>query len=128
MSTFTLYRFYNDESELLYVGLSINPGKRFERHKTEKPWWDDIAHIDLEHFDNLDELRAAERTAIQTERPEHNIRMSDRPRQLTADEQRETLEAFGWECVHNDAEGLFLAPWSVRTPHTRHAAWTQLQR
>ena len=78
MSLFTLYRFYDTDDVLLYVGLSINPGKRFEKHRHTKPWWRDVDRIEIQHFDDLDSLRAAERKAIEDEQPLYNIRMNTR--------------------------------------------------
>lgn len=74
-----LYRFYNDADELLYVGITANPSRRLERHRHEKDWWSDVSRIDIEHFTDRHTVLAAERTAIETEKPRHNIRMNERP-------------------------------------------------
>jgi hypothetical protein len=57
-----LYRFYDDGDELLYVGITANPSRRFE----------------IEHFADRETVLTAERTAIETEAPRHNIRMNER--------------------------------------------------
>lgn len=74
--TLTLYRFYGLDDTLLYVGMTVNPGRRMEKHRGTKDWWCDVARIEMEQFTSLDELRVAERRAIETERPLHNIRMN----------------------------------------------------
>jgi predicted GIY-YIG superfamily endonuclease len=88
--THTLYRFYSADDTLLYVGLTINPGRRMEKHRGRE-WWRDVARITLEQHPDLDTLRRAERLAIETERPLHNIRMNTRL-VLTPGERQAMLE------------------------------------
>jgi hypothetical protein len=76
---FTLYRFYGADDTLLYVGITINPGRRMEKHRNTQPWWTDVARIEMEQHPDLGTLRAAEREAIETEKPLHNVRMNGRP-------------------------------------------------
>lgn len=73
---FTLYRFFDSEETLLYVGLTVNPGRRMERHRNTKDWWSTVAHVAMEQHPSIEALRAAERAAIETERPLHNVRMN----------------------------------------------------
>jgi predicted GIY-YIG superfamily endonuclease len=74
----TLYRFYAADDTLLYVGLTVNPGRRLEKHKALQPWWKDVARIDMEQHPDMRTLRDAEREAIETEKPLYNIRMNQR--------------------------------------------------
>lgn len=69
----TLYRLYNADGGLLYVGIAGNPGRRFEQHRQDKPWWGSVANIRLEHFPTRDAASEAELKAIRTEHPQHNI-------------------------------------------------------
>lgn len=69
----TLYRLYDGEDALLYVGIAGNPGRRFEQHRKDKPWWGSVGAVRLEHFDTREEAMAAELDAIRTEHPRHNI-------------------------------------------------------
>ncbi len=69
----TLYRLDDAQGALLYVGIAGNPGRRFEQHKKDKPWWGDVANIRLEHFATRVDALAAEGVAIRTENPRHNI-------------------------------------------------------
>lgn len=73
MKTHTLYRFFDREGRLLYVGITGNPWSRFSKHRDEKPWWDDIAHITMQRYGSREELAAAERVAIVSEKPIHNV-------------------------------------------------------
>lgn len=71
--TQTLYRFYDAEGILLYVGITGNLPLRLPHHNASKPWWADVAYITLEHFPERASAEAAETHAIQTEGPRHNV-------------------------------------------------------
>lgn len=77
----TLYRFYDRDGELLYVGITNNPPRRFSKHKSEKDWWIQVARIDLEQHPTREELQDAERNAVAGERPLHNIRLNGKSSQ-----------------------------------------------
>lgn len=68
-----LYRFYDADDELLYVGISLNLPGRLHQHQKSKTWWKDVAHVAVEHFDSREEALAAEEEAIKTERPLMNV-------------------------------------------------------
>jgi len=85
----TLYRFFDADDRLLYVGIAGNPGRRFHQHANGpdgKPWWSHVARSTMEHFDTREEAAAAEVAAIVTERPMHNVvhNRSTSPRQAAA--------------------------------------------
>ena len=73
MDSHVLYRFYNSNAKLLYVGITNNPENRFGNHRREKPWWNQVTAITLERFSTRGELAQAEIEAIQTERPKYNL-------------------------------------------------------
>jgi hypothetical protein len=70
---YVLYRMHDAARQLLYVGRSIDPGGRFRRHRGSQPWWPDVRTITLEHFASLNDLKQAERVAIEQEEPLHNV-------------------------------------------------------
>lgn len=72
----TLYRFFNANDELLYVGVTMNPPQRFRTHALLKEWWDEVDRIDLERHETRADVLAAEEAAIRTERPLHNVAMN----------------------------------------------------
>jgi predicted GIY-YIG superfamily endonuclease len=82
----TLYRFYDSGDSLLYIGITIDPSRRFVEHKQTKPWWANIARITLEHYDDHATLVAAERIAIAIQKPRYNIAMNDGPPVLIDEE------------------------------------------
>ena len=67
-----LYRFYNSEGELLYVGVTENFDRRFKEHRSSKDWWPEVSDVRLSRS-NLCDVRAAEQHAIVSERPLHNV-------------------------------------------------------
>lgn len=67
-----VYRLYDAADRLLYVGLSMSPHGRFEKHK-RKPWWRDVERTEIEWFAGREAAKAAERSAIHHENPLHNI-------------------------------------------------------
>ena len=69
----TLYRFYGRHANLLYIGISLDIAHRWRDHRDTKWWWCEVAAITLQHFNTRREALEAERYAIQTEMPEHNI-------------------------------------------------------
>jgi predicted GIY-YIG superfamily endonuclease len=68
-----LYRLRSADGALLYVGVTWSAKARFEKHKAAKPWWLDVASVDIEcHLSDWD-AHEAEYTAITTESPRYNI-------------------------------------------------------
>lgn len=71
--TQTLYRMYDKNNVLLYVGITSRGSRRFAEHAADKPWWRQVDRIDLEHHKTREQVEDAERVAIASERPLHNI-------------------------------------------------------
>lgn len=69
---FTLYRLYDKNEELLYIGKTINISMRISQHRYSKSWWEEVRSIGLTHFDSISELSRAERIAIKSEDPLYN--------------------------------------------------------
>lgn len=72
-SPHALYRFFDTEGRLLYVGLTVDPGNRWKAHSKQKSWWPDVRNVTLEWFSTRTEVTAAEKAAIQIERPAYNV-------------------------------------------------------
>lgn len=69
----TLYRFYDTDDRLLYVGISERGPERWRAHRKEKPWWTEVARTTTEHYDTRQAALDAERAAIITEQPAYNV-------------------------------------------------------
>lgn len=79
-----LYRFFDAEGTLLYVGISLNAAARASQHSKGKPWWPQVVRMDVEHFGPITRrnMERAEKAVIRLERPLHNVvhNMDTRPR------------------------------------------------
>lgn len=69
----TLYRFYDAADQLIYIGVTDSPMRRFAEHGADRPWWQQATTIRLEHFPTREQAEQAEREAIRTEYPPANI-------------------------------------------------------
>lgn len=69
----TLYRFFDAAGRLLYVGITDRGPRRWREHMVTQPWWDDVASSTIEHVGDRVAAEEAERIAIQTEKPLHNV-------------------------------------------------------
>lgn len=67
-----LYRHYDKNGMLLYVGVSQSFVQRTKQHLRLSHWSDDIATIKIERFETRDAAFWAEVDAIATEKPLYN--------------------------------------------------------
>jgi len=67
-----LYRYYDVEDSLLYVGITNNQHKRFKQHQ-DKSWLTQIARATFEHYSNREDAEEAEVLAITKELPKYNV-------------------------------------------------------
>lgn len=70
-----LYRLFNDDNVLLYVGVSKSTIRRLAEHNSTT-WWLDVASMTVEHFTDRAAALAAESVAVKTEAPLHNVRLT----------------------------------------------------
>ena len=68
-----LYRHFGSNSELLYIGVSLNAINRLGQHSDHSDWFNLITRVDMEWFDSRVDALNAERDAITKEKPTHNI-------------------------------------------------------
>jgi len=68
----SLYRQYDADGELLYVGISRSVSRRTLDHLNYACWASDIATIKVEHFKTKYEALEAEAAAVECENPKHN--------------------------------------------------------
>ena len=68
-----LYRHFDADGKLLYIGISLNGLARLHQHQKSSAWFYRIARVDMAWFPSRGEAEAAERAAIVAERPAHNI-------------------------------------------------------
>jgi len=68
-----VYRLYAATGELLYVGMTGNVEMRLRAHRASKLWAVEIARIDVTPYADRVAALDAERQAILSESPTHNI-------------------------------------------------------
>lgn len=73
MQKTSVYRHFDAEGRLLYVGASCHFGVRTLQHMRDSHWYFDVARIDVEHHPNRMRAERAEAIAIRDEKPLHNV-------------------------------------------------------
>lgn len=68
-----LYRHFDCNGKLLYIGASGAPLHRLYYHGLSSSWHNQIARIDVEHFETSQESFKAEKAAIRSEMPIYNV-------------------------------------------------------
>lgn len=71
-----VYRLYDQDKVLLYVGMSRDPQVRWRDHE-KKPWWPDVADRQVVWHATRGLAHADERAAIKREEPLHNLQRYD---------------------------------------------------
>lgn len=69
-----VYRVFNADGDLLYIGSTIGIEWRMKAHERNTRWWAVADRFEFEHFNTEAEARAAEVAAIGAEFPRWNIR------------------------------------------------------
>lgn len=99
-----LYRWYDKDDNLLYVGISYNAMVRASQHKDTSHWYDAAVKSTIENFKCRDDAIKAERLAIIGEKPRYNVTYAN---SKTQDQKlRESVKKKlkkDWESKFNDA-------------------------
>jgi excinuclease UvrABC nuclease subunit len=88
----SIYRHFDKDGRLLYVGMSISVLARTRAHK-RSVWFEQIARIEIQHFPTKLQAVKAERLTIANERPMHNITYASRRRPLPESAQQAVTDA-----------------------------------
>lgn len=62
-----LYRFWDEQDRLLYVGISVNFTARLNQHYKNSPFFRQASYVTLEHYPDRASVEAAELKAIESE-------------------------------------------------------------
>lgn len=68
-----LYRHYDVDGNLLYVGISLSSVHRLSQHRQQSHWFEQIRRVDVQHFASRTEALEAEAIAISEESPRYNV-------------------------------------------------------
>ncbi len=82
-SSVSLYRHFDCEDRLLYVGISLSAIARLAQHRNSSGWFSKIAKVTIEKYPSREAAAGAEREAIRKEQPLFN-RAHNEPRSLLA--------------------------------------------
>lgn len=85
-----LYRHFDADGNLLYVGISLSAVHRLSQHKKYASWFSNIKRVEIEHFATRKEVLDAERIAVATENPKCNTNLRKHPKS-TAQEERQKM-------------------------------------
>lgn len=77
-----LYRHFDENGTLLYVGVSLSAIYRLSQHKKGSHWHSKISRQEIEHFATREEALDAETRAIQNENPLYNKQKRLKPTPL----------------------------------------------
>lgn len=67
-----LYRYFDADDVLLYVGISLTSVRRMSEHRSKSYWYSKAVKITIERFETRIAAFDAEATAILREKPLHN--------------------------------------------------------
>lgn len=85
-STAYVYRIYDDEQTLLYIGSSSNPMDRLGGHEQQSRWWEFACDMTVDAAGSRHDAYDAERAAIIAEQPLFNLNgTTDETRELAGD-------------------------------------------
>lgn len=76
MTRTALYRHYDATGALLYVGITQDPAKRFQAHKTQSDWTFDVVTIRIQWFQTRAAALYAEAKAVDADCPRYNYQHS----------------------------------------------------
>lgn len=68
-----LYRYFDAEDNLLYVGITVDVAKRARGHQKSSNWWNLQVKVTTEVYKSRKEVIEAERLAILRETPRYNV-------------------------------------------------------
>jgi predicted GIY-YIG superfamily endonuclease len=73
-----LYRLFDQDERLLYVGVTQDLFRRWKEHSKQKDWWKQVFKFTQECYPDRASVEAAERDAIKSECPMYNIAHANR--------------------------------------------------
>jgi hypothetical protein len=88
-----LYRLFDSEGRLLYVGIAFDPQARWLGHSSTKSWWNEVERREVEWHDTRSHALAVESNVILNEAPLYNIAGAEEPPPPVPPKMRKTRSA-----------------------------------
>lgn len=106
MAKTNLYRFFDSDGSLLYIGISLSVVQRLQGHLREKQWIPETGSLTWVTYETREAAEEAERFAIKTERPPHNVihNLIKPPPQMVRYERPGNIADLAGHCVRNNSE------------------------
>jgi GIY-YIG catalytic domain-containing protein len=114
-----LYRHFDADGTLLYVGISLSALNRLGQHKQNAEWFDKIARVAIEKFPTRAAALEAEHNAIKEEKPLYNVAFAPKEWAITQDQLAALLDVTPRAINEMRKRGVLPAP-STAYP----VAWT----
>lgn len=115
-----VYRLYDVNKTLLYVGASWDPDLRMKNHEVNSPWWPNVEHMTVAWYRNRKNALGHEAWAITTEAPLYNTRRPDPSRYDPSELEGEIVKLPGlpleWLAKRIASDGV---PYSHLSPQDR---------
>ncbi len=92
-----VYRLFDKDDRLLYVGVTIDLEARSKAHRSQTPWWPEVLRAETIAYDGRSLAYAARARAIEQEEPLRNQPLRRSPKQ----ERRDWLLLLGWKQTGN---------------------------
>lgn len=115
----TIYRHFDKEGTLLYIGTTANIFQRMLGHSRQSHWHDQIANITLEHCSSKKEAFKREAEAIFKETPLFNVRSQD-PKSIEELRYAEAEEAYNIRNRHSRANLVYEALGTILRAYNKH--------
>jgi excisionase family DNA binding protein len=114
----TLYRIYDAERRLLYVGITSRSTRRINEHLARQPWAGQVRDISFELCADEGEAISKETDAIRLEQPVYNVAGTDKVRRARTPVESDVIsENEDWLTVTQAATQLGL---------NRRTVWQQI--
>jgi len=111
-----LYRHYDADGALLYVGIALSPLARLAQHRASA-WVHEIARVEIDWHETREAALEAERQAIIEKNPKHN-----KAGRGDSDVSR-LIRAIGWEPIAARVGVTFSAVRAAKTKRKFPASW-----
>lgn len=86
-----LYRHFDNNNNLLYVGISLSSVHRLSQHKDHSHWFKEISKVTIQRFLTREEALKAEAQAVFSENPKCNINLKKTEKAIKQENNRHRL-------------------------------------
>lgn len=80
--SYYVYRFFDKNDKLLWVGCSSDVKRRIEEHKRIRPWMHETVRVTTEPYETYEDGRSAEARAVEAEKPKYNRFLKKAPSRI----------------------------------------------